>query len=54
MRLEAGLAAGRARVGVVQLVEAVALYESHGWHRIEPYGFYADSPLTACYGKDLA
>ena len=33
--------------------EAVALYESSGYHRIEPFGHYRDSPLNRCYGKDL-
>jgi GNAT superfamily N-acetyltransferase len=34
--------------------EAVALYEKHGWHRIEPYGRYRDSPSSVCFAKDLA
>lgn len=33
--------------------EALALYESHGWHRIEPYGRYKDDPASVCYGKSL-
>lgn len=33
--------------------EAVALYESHGWHRIPPYGRYKDSPSSVCFGKGL-
>ncbi len=33
--------------------EAIALYESHGWVRIEPYGFYKDSPLSVCFAKEL-
>jgi GNAT superfamily N-acetyltransferase len=33
--------------------EALALYESHGWHRIEPYGRYKDSPSSVCFAKDL-
>ena len=44
LRLETGL----------RQPEAMQLYESAGWHRVEPYGYWADSPLTACYGKDLA
>ena len=44
LRLETGL----------RQPEAVRLYETAGWHRIEPYGFYADSPLSVCFGKDLA
>lgn len=34
--------------------EALALYESHGWHRIPPYGRYKDSPSSVCFGKDLS
>lgn len=33
--------------------EAVALYESHGWYRIPPYGRYKDSPSSICFAKDL-
>lgn len=33
--------------------EAIALYESTGWHRIDPYGFYKDSPQSVCFAKDL-
>ncbi len=34
--------------------EAVAMYDAAGWQRIEPYGFYAHSPSSICFGKDLA
>ena len=34
--------------------EAIALYESHGWHRITPYGHYKDSPQSVCFGKAIA
>lgn len=34
--------------------EALALYESHGWHRIPPYGRYRASPSSVCFAKDLA
>jgi GNAT superfamily N-acetyltransferase len=34
--------------------EAMALYESHGWHRITPYGHYKDSPQSVCFGKAVA
>jgi GNAT superfamily N-acetyltransferase len=34
--------------------EAVALYESHGWHRITPYGHYKDSPQSVCFAKAIA
>ncbi|MGH9273562.1 MAG: GNAT family N-acetyltransferase [Acidimicrobiales bacterium] len=33
--------------------EALALYESEGWHRIPPYGHYKDSELSVCYAKAL-
>jgi GNAT superfamily N-acetyltransferase len=34
--------------------EAIALYESHGWHRITPYGHYQDSPQSVCFAKAIA
>jgi GNAT superfamily N-acetyltransferase len=34
--------------------EAMALYESHGWHRITPYGHYRHSPQSVCFAKDLS
>lgn len=37
----------------VRQPEAIALYESQGWHRIEPYGQYAVDPLSVCFAKDL-
>lgn len=33
--------------------EAMALYESAGWHRIESYGRYRHAPDSVCYGKVL-
>jgi GNAT superfamily N-acetyltransferase len=36
-----------------QQPEAMALYESHGWHRIPPYGHYKDAPDSVCYAKAL-
>ncbi len=36
-----------------QQPEAVALYESAGWHRVEPYGRYRESPWSICLAKDL-
>ncbi|TDC26981.1 N-acetyltransferase [Streptomyces sp. 8K308] len=32
---------------------AIALYESSGYQRTEPYGTYADRPGTFCYAKSL-
>ena len=34
--------------------EALALYETGGWHRIEPYGRYKDTADSICFAKDLA
>jgi GNAT superfamily N-acetyltransferase len=33
--------------------EAIALYESAGYQRIANYGYYASSPLSMCFAKDL-
>jgi GNAT superfamily N-acetyltransferase len=33
--------------------EALALYASHGWHRITPYGRYRHSPESVCFAKEL-
>ncbi|HEX6311306.1 MAG TPA: GNAT family N-acetyltransferase [Acidimicrobiia bacterium] len=33
--------------------EALALYESHGYHRIPSYGHWKDSPLSVCLEKRL-
>jgi GNAT superfamily N-acetyltransferase len=33
--------------------EAMALYETSGYHRIPNYGMYAASELSACYAKDI-
>ena len=33
--------------------EALALYESHGWARITPYGRYRDEPSSVCFGKSI-
>jgi GNAT superfamily N-acetyltransferase len=37
----------------VRQPEALALYESAGWHRIPAYGQYAVDPLSICFAKDL-
>lgn len=34
--------------------EALALYASHGWHRIASYGRYKDEPSSVCFAKDLS
>jgi putative acetyltransferase len=33
--------------------EAMAVYERNGYEPIEPYGDYADSPLSRSYARDL-
>lgn len=33
--------------------EAIALYETSGYHRIPNYGMYAASALSACFAKDV-
>jgi GNAT superfamily N-acetyltransferase len=33
--------------------EAIALYETSGYHRIPNYGMYAASELSACFAKDI-
>ena len=33
--------------------EAIGLYESHGWHRITPYGHYKHSPQSVCFAKAI-
>jgi GNAT superfamily N-acetyltransferase len=51
--VELGYTAVQLETGTEQ-PEAVALYESHGWRRIKPYGRYKDSPASVCFAKDLA
>ena len=38
----------------VRQPEAIALYESSGYVRTEPYGKYVNEPLTRCYAKALS
>ncbi|HWH30275.1 MAG TPA: GNAT family N-acetyltransferase [Mycobacteriales bacterium] len=33
--------------------EAMRLYERLGWRPVAPFGHYAASPLTRCFGRDL-
>lgn len=33
--------------------EAMALYASSGWQRVEPYGEWRSSPQSRCYGKPV-
>jgi GNAT superfamily N-acetyltransferase len=50
------------RLGATRLVletgvrqpEAIRVYESAGFRRIEPFGEYVDSPLSVCMAKELA
>jgi GNAT superfamily N-acetyltransferase len=39
--------------GTVQ-PEAIALYESSGYHRIEGFGYYAGRPRSRAFGKQVA
>ena len=32
---------------------AIRLYETSGYHRIEPFGRYRDDPLSVCFEKSL-
>jgi len=33
--------------------QAMALYESYGFHRIEPFGEYRDNPTSVCFEKEV-
>ena len=33
--------------------DAIHLYETAGYHKIDPYGKYADDPLSICFEKTL-
>lgn len=60
-RLLAHLESTGAASGVQRLVletgtrqpDAIALYESSGYERVEPFGHYATSPYVRCFGKRL-
>jgi GNAT superfamily N-acetyltransferase len=57
----AALEARSRALGYIRLVletgtrqpEAMALYESAGYHSIAPYGFYRNAPQSRCYAKQL-
>ena len=57
----AALEAEAKSLGALQLVletgerqpEALGLYESAGFRRIEPYGEYVGSPFSVCMAKQL-
>lgn len=51
--VELGYSEAKLETGTAQ-PEAIALYEDAGWHRIPPFGFYRDSPMSVCFAKDLA
>jgi GNAT superfamily N-acetyltransferase len=55
--LEDSAAGAGARVMILETgaaqPEAMALYESSGYVRIENFGYYQDSPENRCYGKPL-
>ncbi|SDZ26261.1 hypothetical protein SAMN05660209_05214, partial [Geodermatophilus africanus] len=36
-----------------QQPEALRLYDSSGWSRIECYGYFQDDPTTICYEKTV-
>ena len=56
-RLEESAADVGARVMILETgtaqPEAMALYESSGYVRIESFGHYRDAPQNRCYGRDL-
>jgi ribosomal protein S18 acetylase RimI-like enzyme len=49
---EVGAAAMILETGTAQ-PEAMALYESSGYARIESFGHYRDAPENRCYGRRL-
>lgn len=61
-RMLAELEASAAAVGVGRVIlgtgdqqpEAIALYESSGYHAVPGFGFYADTPGAVFYGKALS
>lgn len=49
---EAGAEVAVLETGIAQ-PEAINLYESAGYVEIPGFGYYADSPLSRCFGKRL-
>ena len=49
---EAGAEALVLETGIEQ-PEAIALYESSGYVPVPKFGYYRDSPLSRCFGRDL-
>lgn len=47
-----GYRSARLETGVRQ-PGAIHLYETSGYQRIEPYGRYANDPLSLCFEKSL-
>jgi putative acetyltransferase len=48
--MEMGYGCLRLETGIRQ-PEAIALYESAGYRRVPPYGYYRDDPLSVCFEK---
>jgi putative acetyltransferase len=48
-----GYAAVRLETGILQ-PEAIRLYESAGYRRIDNYGIYQENPRSVCFEKTLA
>jgi len=55
--LEETAAAGGAEVMILETgmaqPEAIALYESSGYSRIPPFGYYKDEPTVRCYARRI-
>lgn len=49
---EAGLGRVQLETGQKQ-PEAIGLYSSSGYHRIQGFGYYRDHPGSVCFGKEL-
>jgi putative acetyltransferase len=49
---ELGAARVKLETGTAQ-PEAIAVYERNGYHPIEPFGDYKDSPQSRCYAREL-